>query len=160
MAQNAERKPVLSHRIPCFGPPPEPGCRYQRRPGAYAILSVGRRMLLTVQQEPGPEYQLPGGGIDAGESAQTALHREAFEETGWSIGRLRRLGAYRRFCYMPEYDLWAEKLCHVWLARPILRLGQPSEANHRAVWADLREAPTLVADPGSVFFLRRLIGGR
>ena len=36
---------------------------------------------------------------------------------------IRRLGALQRFAYMPEYDLWARKVCHVYLARPVRRLG-------------------------------------
>lgn len=143
--------------IPRFGPPPEPARRYRLRPGAYAILCHDREVLLTFQEQPAPEFQLPGGGIDPGESALAALHRETMEETGWSIGNLRRLGAYRRFCYMPDYDLWAEKLCHIWLARPILRRGAPSEPGHHAVWTDLHGAADLLADPGAAFFLRKLI---
>lgn len=52
-----------------------------------------------------------------------ALHREVYEETGWTITGARRIGAYRRFTYMPEYDKWAEKLCTIYLARPARRLG-------------------------------------
>ena len=86
---------------------------YRLRPGAYAILLRGRHILLTHQSKPEPEVQLPGGGIDPGEDPIPALHREVLEETGWRIGRATRLGVFRRFTYMPEYDLWAEKLCTV-----------------------------------------------
>lgn len=140
-----------------FGPAPLPGQHYRRRPGAYAILIRDGRILLTEQASPGPELQLPGGGIDPGEHPIAALHREVFEETGWSIGPPRHLGAYRRHCYMPEYDLWAEKLCHVWLARPALRLGPPSEPGHRAVWTSPQAALRLLPDPGSRAWLARLL---
>ena len=86
----------------------------------------GDHILATHQAEPVPEIQLPGGGIDKGEQPIPALHREVYEETGWKIAVTRQLGAFRRFTYMPEYDLWAEKLCTVYLARPVLRLGPPS----------------------------------
>ena len=76
-------------------------------------------MLLTYQDGPVPEFQLPGGGIDPGESPVRALHREVMEETGWTIFAPRRIGVYRRFCYMPEYGSHAEKLCSVWIARPV-----------------------------------------
>jgi 8-oxo-dGTP diphosphatase len=56
------------------------------------------------------------------------------EETGWAISSPLRLGAFRRFTFMPEYDLWAEKICHIYLARPVLRRGPPTEAGHTAVW--------------------------
>jgi 8-oxo-dGTP diphosphatase len=117
-----------------YGEAVKAGQRYRRRPGVYAVILRGDRMLTTFQQEPVPEYQLPGGGIDRGEQPVAALHREVFEETGWKIDVVRRIGAFRRFAYMPEYDLWAEKVCTVYLARPVMRLGPPSEPGHTAVW--------------------------
>lgn len=143
--------------IPRFGPPPEPGQHYRLRPGAYAVLLREGRVLLTHQADPVPEYQLPGGGIDAGEGAIAALHREVLEETGWSICGLRRLGAYRRFCHMPEYDMMAEKLCMVWIGRPVLRRGPPREAGHDACWMRPPEALRSLADPGARFWLPRAL---
>ena len=99
--------------------------------------------------------ELPGGGIDKGEHPIAALHREVFEETGWKIAVTRRLGAFRRFTYMPEYDLWAEKLCRVFLARPIRRLGPPTEAGHAAVWLPIEEALTRLGNPGDRAMLAR-----
>lgn len=140
--------------IPRFGPAPRPGQSYRLRPGAYAILLRQGRMLLTHQDGPQPEYQLPGGGIDAGEGAIAALHREVLEETGYRIAGLRALGSYRRFCYMPDYDLMAEKLCQVWLARPVLRHGPPTEPGHSACWMTPAEALGRLADPGARHVMR------
>ena len=145
--------------IPRFGPAPGPH-DYRLRPGAYAILIRAGKVLVTFQQQPEPEFQLPGGGIDPGESPIRALHREVFEETGWTIGAPRRLGAYRRFCYMPEYGFWAEKFCSVWLARPILCLGPPSEPGHEAHWLPPGAVARLLPDPGSRHFLRLALARR
>jgi 8-oxo-dGTP diphosphatase len=68
------------------------GQRYRVRPGVYAVLLRGTEVLLTFQEAPVPEFQLPGGGIDAGEHPLPALHREVMEETGWTIGAARRIG--------------------------------------------------------------------
>ena len=137
--------------------PPQPGRRYRRRPGAYAVLMRQGRVLLTHQAEPWPEYQLPGGGIDPGEHPVPALHREVAEETGWTMQMVQRLGAFRRFTYMPEYDLWAEKLCTVYLARPILRLGPPTEPGHSAIWTTPERAVRMLANPGDRMFLSALL---
>lgn len=136
-----------------------PGRHYRPRPGVYAIMLRGTQLLATHQAAPVPEFQLPGGGIDQGEQPIAALHREVFEETGWRIAGIRRLGAFRRFTYMPEYDLWAEKLCTVFLARPVRRLGPPAEAGHRAVWLPVDEALQLLANPGDRAMLS-LVAGR
>ena len=146
--------------IPRLGETARTGIRYRLRPGAYAILLRDSDVLLTHQAEPVPEFQLPGGGIDSGESPVVSLHREVMEETGWRIGRPVRLGAYRRFTYMPEYDLWAEKLCHVYLARPALRHGQPTEPGHAAIWAPLSTACEMVASAGDRKFLSDLAARR
>ena len=143
--------------IPRHGEPPRAGRHYRRRAGAYAILAQGGRLLLTHQTDPVPEFQLPGGGIDAGESPLAALHREVFEETGWRIAPVRRLGAFRRFAYMPEYDLWAEKLCAVWLARPVRRHGPPSEPGHSAHWMTPRQALEHLGNPGDRALLARAL---
>lgn len=131
-----------------YGEPVKTGQRFTRRPGVYAVLLQGDHILATHQAAPVPEFQLPGGGIDRGEQPIAALHREVYEETGWKIAVARQIGAFRRFTYMPEYDLWAEKLCSIYLARPILRLGPPSEAGHSAVWLPVDEALRLLGNAG------------
>jgi 8-oxo-dGTP diphosphatase len=141
-----------------YGEPVKPGQRYTRRPGVYAVLLKGDHILATHQSEPVPEFQLPGGGIDRGEQPIAALHREVLEETGWKIAIVRRIGAFRRFVYMPEYDLWAEKFCTVYLARPVRRLGPPSEAGHLAIWLPLEEAIARLGNAGDRAMLARIVG--
>lgn len=141
-----------------FGKVPRQGQSYIRRPGAYAILTRGSDLLLTHQAEPVPEFQLPGGGINPGESPVAALHREVFEETGWTIATPRRIGTFRRFTYMPEYDLWAEKVCMIFVARPVRRIGLPTEAGHKAVWMSPELALRKLGNAGDQHFVARLIG--
>ncbi|MFV2051178.1 NUDIX hydrolase [Aliiroseovarius sp. YM-037] len=139
-----------------FGEAVRHDIRYARRPGAYALLPLGTRLLVTLQDEPQPEIQLPGGGIDPGESPVTALHREVMEETGWRIAAPRHFGTFRRFVYMPEYDLWAEKLCQIYIARPVRRLGPPTENGHSAHWIPVEAAADLLANPGDRHFATML----
>ncbi|MEM6372078.1 MAG: NUDIX hydrolase [Pseudomonadota bacterium] len=136
-----------------MGHPPEPGRRYTLRPGAYAVLPRDGAVLLTCQFDPEADIQLPGGGIDPGESPIQALHREVYEETGWHIARPRRWGVFRRFVYMPEYTLWAEKVCHIYVARPTLRIGAPTEADHVPLWAAPDAAAGLLGNAGDRHFL-------
>lgn len=140
-----------------YGERVNPAMRYTPRPGAYVVLLRGRDLLLTVQDGQEPELQLPGGGIDPGEQALPALHREVLEETGWRMDRPRRLGAFRRFVYMPEYDLWAEKICTVFLARPTLRIGPPLEVGHHAIWVPVDQAPALLSNEGDAAFVASLL---
>ncbi len=141
-----------------FGEQIRKDVRYKVRPGAYGILFDGEKVLLTFQEAPVPEFQLPGGGIDPGESPVPALHREVMEETGWTIAEARRLGFYRRYAFMPEYDLWAEKVALIYLARPILRQDRPLEAGHTAVWLKPEEALPLLANEGDQHFFMQAMG--
>lgn len=140
-----------------YGPAPERGRAYVARPGIYAVLPRGGRILLTLEMARRWEIQLPGGGIEPGESPLQALHREVLEETGWRIARPRKLGVFRRHTFMPEYDIWAEKICHVYSATPVLRHGAPSEPDHRALWVPLAEAPDLLENPGDRAFAASLL---
>jgi 8-oxo-dGTP diphosphatase len=140
-----------------YGESPEQGRTYEPRAGVYAILPLNGGLLLTHQEEPEPEFQLPGGGIDPGESPLRALHREVFEETGWHIAAPRRVGVFKRFTFMPEYDKWAEKLCTIYVARPVRPLAEPTEPGHMAIWAPADLAPALLADPGSADLVSRLL---
>ena len=143
-----------------FGEAVKAGQRYRLRPGVYAVLMQGNDILVTHQAEPNPEFQLPGGGIDPGGHPIAALHREVFEETGWKIAIDRRLGAFRRFTYMPEYDRWAEKLCTIYLARPVRRLGPPAEAGHTAVWSTPATAARMLGNAGDRHFMARVAAGK
>ncbi len=142
--------------IPRYGESYKADMRYTPRPGAYVILPRGDDLLLTLQDGDPPELQLPGGGIDPGEHVLPALHREVLEETGWTMTAPRRLGAFRRFTYMPEYDLWAEKICAIYIAQPALRIGPPSESGHEAVWVPAQHAPSLLANAGDAAFVAKL----
>lgn len=141
-----------------FGEAVVSGQKYTRRPGVYAVIARGEDLLVTHQAEPIPEFQLPGGGIDPGESHLTALHREVFEETGWRIRPRRKLGVFRRFTYMPEYDLWAEKLCHIYLAQPVREISAPTELGHTALWMPADVATVRLGNSGDRHFVRKFMG--
>lgn len=140
------------------GQPPRADRSYRLRHGVYAILPLNGQLLVTLQHAPRPELQLPGGGIDPGESPLRALYREVMEETGWTIAAPRRMGAFRRFVYMPEYDLWAEKLCTIYVARPVRAISAPTEEGHTSIIVDPDVAKSELGNEGDRMFVRRWIG--
>jgi len=140
-----------------IGEPPLRGQTYTLRPGAYAILPLKGRYLITAEVEPTVDVQLPGGGIDPGESPLQALHREVLEEVGWRIARPLRLGAFRRFTYIPEYEMWAEKMCTVYVAKPVRQIAEPSEPNHRTLVASGPEAIAMLGNDGDRMFMQRYV---
>ena len=137
-----------------FGQTPEPGRYYRPRRGVYAVILAGGGILATFQERPLAELQLPGGGIDPGEAPLPALHREVFEETGYRIHAPRRLGMFHRFTYMPDYDIWAQKLCTVYVAALGPRLADPSEPGHSPAFLPWDEAEHELGVDGDRHFVR------
>jgi 8-oxo-dGTP diphosphatase len=139
-----------------YGDKPVQGQAYTPRPGVYVLLPLYGNILLTRQNN--TVVDIPGGGIDPGESTLPALYREVLEETGWSISKPRRLGAYRRFTYMPDYGFHAEKICHIYVARPVRRICPPLEENHSAFFTPIEHAAQRLENAGDADFCKRLLG--
>ena len=60
--------------------------RRQQRVAAYAVVACAEEVLLARWTGPrGPEWTLPGGGLDFGEDPADAAVREVREETGYTV---------------------------------------------------------------------------
>jgi 8-oxo-dGTP diphosphatase len=54
----------------------------------------------------------------------------------------------------------AEKICTIYFARPVLRMGPPTEAGHTAVWTDPKSALDLLDNQGDRAMLCKAFGYR
>jgi 8-oxo-dGTP diphosphatase len=72
--------------VPQFGAP-EPGRDYPDRPAAFAIVERGGRIALVrvTFEGGGSRTDLPGGGLDPGETPGQAAVRECGEEAGLMV---------------------------------------------------------------------------
>ena len=65
--------------------------------GAVILDEDGRILLIKRGHEPARgKWSIPGGRVEAGESAEDAVHREIREETGLSITLVREVGTVYR----------------------------------------------------------------
>src|SRR5437868_5260095 len=64
-----------------------PGREYRERPAAFGIVDRDLRIALVKIEKPGQEawYDLPGGALEAGETAEQAVVREFGEEAGLDV---------------------------------------------------------------------------
>ena len=99
--------------------------------------------------------QLPGGGVDFGEHKIHALIRETYEETGWKICPLKHLGVYQRYVYMPEYNLWAHKICHIYHCLGIYPITAPTEKGHLPFISNPQTALKIIPNNAEVAFIKR-----
>ena len=132
--------------------------RYKRRVGAYGIISHKKELLLTEQitTDNNIEVQLPGGGCNESESLIQALNREVLEETGWGIKVLKKEGTFQRFTYMPEYKIWAHKICHIYRCVATMRKTEQLEKNHRSVIMNKKKAIEKIVDTGFKYFIQNI----
>jgi 8-oxo-dGTP diphosphatase len=69
------------------------------RPSAYGIVLKDGKLLVSPQFH---GYDLPGGGVELGETLEEALLREIREETGIVAGEPRLLGCETSFFKLPK----------------------------------------------------------
>jgi 8-oxo-dGTP diphosphatase len=117
---------------------------YPDRPAAFGVAMRDGRLAAVKVTRPGeqPYFDLPGGGIDAGETPQAAVVREFGEETGLIVRAGPVLGLANQFMVksdgQPANNI--STLMTVELAGA--DAGLKVEDDHELVWLDPLEAVT------------------
>ena len=58
------------------------------------IFSKNRKKILLTKRRDVPVWVLPGGGLEKNEKEKQAIEREVFEETGFIVKTIRKVGIY------------------------------------------------------------------
>lgn len=125
---------------PVFGEK-EANRAYTARPSAYGIIARGGRLALVRTPE---GVYLPGGGIEAGETAEEAVVREAFEECGLHVLPRARAGRAVQFAYAKPEEMYFEKRCTFLLADLERSAPAGTEPDHELFWSHPEEAIPLL----------------
>jgi len=113
------------------------GQLYHNRPGAYGLIVRGQQVATTIWRG---GYYLPGGGIDEGETPETALHREVMEEIGWTIRLGEKVGESRQYVRSQVVDAYFNKIQVFYTATPLQQVTGDSEPEHELIWLPFAEA--------------------
>ena len=116
--------------IPVFGARLA-GCAYLRRPSAYALVRNSSGEWAVVRTPHG--CFLPGGGKEAGETAQKTVEREAREECGFILKPGGLVARAIQFVYSTEEKKHFEKICE-FVEADLEGTEAPLEPDHELVW--------------------------
>lgn len=123
--------------VPSFGVrPEEEPCVV--RDSAYALIRNDRDLIAIVQTNRG--VYLPGGGIEAGETAEEAITRETFEERGLAIRPAVWMIRALQFVYSDPEKTHFEKRS-VFIEALVEKAGPVRlETDHRLEWVSVATA--------------------
>jgi 8-oxo-dGTP diphosphatase len=133
--------PAARPTIPLFGAP-EPGFAYPDRPAAFGVAVREGRLAIARITIPGFPilYDLPGGGIDPGESEADAMAREFGEEVGLRVTAGPEIARADQFFVNPDGERYNVR--SVFFVAEIAgeAAGLKIEADHELVWLTPDEA--------------------
>ena len=87
-------------------------------------------------------WEIPAGGLDAGESPEDGARRETVEEAGWRPGELEHLASYNP---MPG---GVDQTFHLFLTHAAEEVGEPTDPTEaeRVEWVPLAVVREAIAD--------------
>ena len=138
--------------VPLFGDRVE-GCAYVLRPSAYALVRNAGGEVAVVRTPRGTF--LPGGGIEAGESAEQTIEREAIEECGLVVLPGRTIGTAIQIVHSADEDTCFEKRST--FLEAVSRGRVPAkERDHELAWLKPAEAVDALSHESHRWAVRRL----
>jgi 8-oxo-dGTP diphosphatase len=117
------------------------GVSYVDRPSVYglALNDQGRLAVAEISSEFGLEYDLPGGGVEVGETERLALIREFAEEVGLPVKPERLLLRANQYWNKPGITP-RNSIGSFWQVEVNGTEQLPVDPDHRLIWIDPMEA--------------------
>lgn len=114
------------------------GQSYSVQDCSYAVIRDGKGKVAVARTPKG--IVLLGGGVEPGESDKEALCREAYEESGYRIRILSRLGFASQYVNNAAKGRYRLKRGTFFECELTEKLGPPLEDDHELIWLSYDEA--------------------
>lgn len=110
-----------------------------------AVIHKGRVLLVrrALDDYFGGMFELPGGGVDEGESIESAAVRELHEETGLEVEIM--LGTFRGFNYTTPKKPQARQINFAVTVQDVSKLSLNPQEHDSAVWVTKTDYKTYLA---------------
>ena len=116
------------------------------RIGVYGVVRERHNILVVVQAK-GPyvgRFDLPGGGIEFGETIEDALHREFLEEIGMDFDTMEWMMNLTANIEMPSYTFHQIGMIYS-IADLSAKMNESAELKH--TWVDIRTLSQKTVSP-------------
>ena len=127
------------------------GCPYIERPSAYAVLRNASGCFALIRTPRG--FYLPGGGIEASETPEQAIQREAMEEAGLIVESRALVGRAIEIVSSSEENACFEKRC-VFMEAKVVGQIPSHEGDHELIWVDFEHAIGMLSHESHRWALR------
>ena len=119
-------------------------------PSAFCAVRSTAGQLLLVRRCDSGSWELPGGQVDVGETAEAAAVRETMEEAGVSVAVTAMVGLFTDPGHVvrPAAGPVRQQFVVVFAARPVA--GTPHGDGHEtsaAAWVEIADLPELAIEP-------------
>lgn len=127
------------------------GCPYIERPSAYAVVRNSSGCFALIRTPRG--FYLPGGGIEASETPEQTIKREAMEEAGLIIELRTLVGKAIEIVYSREENACFEKKS-VFIEGEVVGDIPSHEGDHELIWVDFDHAISMLSHESHRWALR------
>lgn len=130
---------IFGENMGIFGEKLE-GEEYKTREGVYALIQGDSGHIVLVGRVDSDLHELPGGGLEGGESHEEGLLRELREELGWSIKIGAYLGKGVQYTRMSPRGRFYKLEGHFYTAEKLREINGKIEEDHEERWLTIDEA--------------------